>query len=209
MLKVTEIFPSIQGEGFFIGTPATFIRLYGCNLRCKWCDTQYALVGPYIDMSVEEICAQVFRLRRPITVITGGEPLIQKIEPLVTRLKESGERIHIETNGTLFPPLNLRPEHWIVSPKLLSSGTKLRHTVIRRFRQLGNSEFKFVVAGRDDFDQAIQLDCKFNFRQVCIQPVDNNLELMKKIAEWLGETHRNIRLLPQLHKLLWEGIPGR
>lgn len=209
MLKIVRggIFKSIQGEGFYIGTPCTFIRLYGCNLRCKWCDTKYAYRGDHLELSEEFIAREVLRLEQPMVVITGGEPLVQNLTELMERLFYM--KVHIETNCTKSPSKEWSPTHWVVSPKLPSSGETFSTAIIKEFRATGIAEFKFVVANETDFTVVKRLDYKYNFEQVCIQPVDNDLELMKKIISWVQENGRNIRILPQLHKLLWHGARGR
>jgi len=107
-LDVVDIFYSFQGEGPLVGTPAVFIRTYGCNLRCSWCDTDYTTNKQ--RMSVEELMDTVksFPLvavsgQRPLVVLTGGEPFRQNIEPLVFALVKHGYRVQIETNGSLEP----------------------------------------------------------------------------------------------------------
>ena len=210
MLKVVSggIFRSIQGEGFHIGTPCVFVRLYGCNLKCKWCDTMYANEGDnYKEYPEEYVAREVRQLHQPLTVITGGEPLIQDLTELMEHIHYMN--VHIETNCTIPPPKDWTPHHWIVSPKLPSSGMDYRPSVLKAFRATGIAEFKFVVSNEKEFKTVKRLDSRYNFDQVCIQPVDNNLELMKQIVGWVNENGRNIRVLPQLHKLLWHGERGR
>ena len=102
MLKVNEIFYSIQGEGKFTGTPMIFIRLSGCNLKCKFCDTKHQR---FKRMTEERILYKVRDLNHNcrIVCITGGEPFKQDIFFLTEMLKDAGYYIHIETNGTFFP----------------------------------------------------------------------------------------------------------
>ena len=101
-MKVAEIFKSLQGEGTNQGRPCLFIRLAGCNLHCRWCDTGYARTGGR-EMSLDEILEQVWRVNPPYVCITGGEPLLQaaELEPLLASLKKKGTAIDIETNGTI------------------------------------------------------------------------------------------------------------
>jgi len=101
-MKVAEIFKSLQGEGKNQGKPCLFIRLAGCNLHCRWCDTGYARTGGR-EMSLDEILEQVWRVNPPYVCITGGEPLLQaaELEPLLASLKKKGTVIDIETNGTI------------------------------------------------------------------------------------------------------------
>ena len=105
MLKVAEIFKSIQGEGPYQGTEQVFVRLFGCNLRCRYCDTQ---LDAYQDMSIEDVIAEVNKHSQYHSVsITGGEPLVQirSLKKLVKALKKRGDRVYLETNGTLYQEL--------------------------------------------------------------------------------------------------------
>lgn len=94
MYKVVEIFDSVQGEGVFMGCPATFIRLAACNLSCSWCDTNFE---HFDEMEIKDIVAQA---THPFVVITGGEPTIHDLQPLLVELKKQAKFIAIETNGT-------------------------------------------------------------------------------------------------------------
>jgi len=118
ILKITEIFPSIQGEGLRSGEPTVFIRLTGCNLRCRFCDTKYAWQGGK-DYSVGRVLETIQKIERRYPAdwvcLTGGEPLIQPIAPLVTQLKRLGFKLQIETNGTHFRPV--AADWWTLSPK--------------------------------------------------------------------------------------------
>ncbi|MGD9345380.1 MAG: 7-carboxy-7-deazaguanine synthase QueE [Candidatus Aminicenantes bacterium] len=117
-LKITEIFPSIQGEGLRSGEPTIFIRLTGCNLRCGFCDTKYAWQGGE-DHSVERILETIQKIKRRYPAdwvcLTGGEPLIQPMATFVEQLKSSGFKVQIETNGTYYRPL--AADWWTLSPK--------------------------------------------------------------------------------------------
>lgn len=109
---VNEIFYSLQGEGYWTGTPAMFIRFSGCNLHCPFCDTDFK---EHTMMTVDAIMEIVTASPAPIVVLTGGEPSLQPLEPLLLELGKSGKRIHIETNGTNPLPENI---DWVtLSPK--------------------------------------------------------------------------------------------
>lgn len=118
ILKISEIFPSIQGEGLRMGEPTIFIRVTGCNLRCRFCDTKYAWEGGR-EYSEEHILASVEKIRNahPIgwVCLTGGEPMSQKIESLVRGLRKRNLKVQIETNGTIYRRLGV---DWLtISPK--------------------------------------------------------------------------------------------
>ena len=111
-MKVNETFLSLQGEGYFTGTAAFFLRLSGCNLRCPFCDTQHQ---SYTEMSEDEIVAEASRHKPRHIVITGGEPALQLTESLVDKLHAAGFFIQVETNGTLPLPKGI---DWVTcSPK--------------------------------------------------------------------------------------------
>lgn len=116
--KVNEIFRSLQGEGALTGTPAVFVRLSGCNLRCPFCDTRHE---QFHDMPAAEIADEVNKYDTPLLILTGGEPSLQVDEELIKALKKDGRKIAIETNGT--HPLPFGIDHVTVSPKLRPDGT--------------------------------------------------------------------------------------
>lgn len=138
-LRIAEVFTSIQGEGIWVGTPSTFVRVSGCNLRCVWCDTPYASWQPEGPlMSLEEIAARVDAGGVRHVVLTGGEPMLfDAIEPLTARLRASGHTITIETAGTVMR--HLACDLMSISPKLANStpgpeaaaGWTERHEVTR------------------------------------------------------------------------------
>src|SRR6476469_5476749 len=120
-MKSSEIFYSLQGEGWLVGVPSVFVRASGCNLRCTWCDTPYTSWEPEgPDVSVEEIVRQVRAFDTKHVVLTGGEPMIMpEIVPLAEALKSHGHHITIETAATVFKPLPLGLAS--LSPKLSNS----------------------------------------------------------------------------------------
>jgi organic radical activating enzyme len=118
MFKVVEIFDSIQGEGVFMGVPATFVRFAGCNLKCEWCDTKYSWNGHKEQLEVKELSAKeiVEQCHQDLVVLTGGEPCLQKyLAGLIDLLHGVDKSVNIETNGTLGTPHNA---DWVTcSPK--------------------------------------------------------------------------------------------
>ena len=110
MLQLVEIFYTVQGEGTHAGTPAVFVRLAGCNLSCRFCDTDYALRS---FAQVDEIVARVRDVGGgcPTVVLTGGEPLAQADSlALIDALRRSGRRVHVESNGTIAPPVPMEKQ---------------------------------------------------------------------------------------------------
>jgi 7-carboxy-7-deazaguanine synthase len=116
VLEVNSVFETIQGEGPFAGTPATFVRLAGCNLQCQWCDTEYTKRQTFTAEGVAAQCAN-----QRLVVITGGEPFRQNIAPLIRQLLSVGHKVQIETNGTIFDEEVMKLDvHVVVSPKTKS-----------------------------------------------------------------------------------------
>jgi 7-carboxy-7-deazaguanine synthase len=169
VLRVAEIFRSVQGEGLWAGTPSVFVRVSGCNLRCVWCDTPYASWSPEgPTMTVDEIVSQVSELRDGAdhVVLTGGEPMLfDPIVPLAERLKDDGMTITVETAGTVYRDLPC--DLMSVSPKLSNStppaesGWRKRHEIVRtsiavlcRLIEQYSCQMKFVVGDNPARDVA-------------------------------------------------------
>ena len=224
VLKVNETFVSVQGEGSLIGTPSFFIRLDGCPLRCKWCDTPYALAGDSgraIDVDeLADLAADLHHI-----VITGGEPLAQDIAPLVNRLSQA-HHVTVETSGAIFadlPGVSL----FSISPKVGSSGYRPKLGVLRKFCSSAPArlQFKFVIADDRDLDEAHACiaaieDALPHTTPVILQPESGTAGRGDRYLAFLDELARNVlsssrwrqfqpRVLPQLHYLMWGGEPGR
>lgn len=208
MLKmlVHEIFESIQGEGYYTGKPSTFIRLFGCPVGCKWCDTGYGEVGEkptqYQDLSLDEIACKVANHH---VVITGGEPFIHKDLPdLCQSLFRVASTIQIETSGAYWQDL---PDNvWItLSPKEHLTGKQ----VDDRFWQRAN-ELKFIISEESDIDYYIQkstrhhLDIVFN-ENLFFQPEWSNrakaIDLITDVI-LLNNEFSHGKLSIQTHKYL-------
>ena len=171
-MKVAEVFKSIQGEGLYTGAPTIFVRMFGCNLACEWCDTKYALEGDYQELCYRDIVRKVAAHSPPPATVcfTGGEPMIQSGR-LFARglklLKQRGYKIHIETNGTIRPNKRLIPhvDFWSVSPKLHLDFDKIyppskfsyRETV-KAFCTLESAkQLKFVIAKEEEVPLILNL----------------------------------------------------
>jgi 7-carboxy-7-deazaguanine synthase len=169
-MKVNEIFYSLQGEGFLAGVPSVFIRLAGCPLRCRWCDTKYAWDNEAgTDYSVEKILQTVQQIQSKFIVITGGEPMINADLPqLVQQLKAAGKHITIETAGITFIQ-DLACDLMSISPKLSNStptepkldavheNSRLNIVVMRQLVDSYNYQLKFVVDSRKDLEEINQI----------------------------------------------------
>ena len=223
-LKVSETFSSVQGEGSLVGSASFFIRLDGCPLRCAWCDTPYALEGDSGRMiSVDDLAAIASSYRR--VVITGGEPLAQDIGPLVDRLTPR-HHVTVETSGAIFADLP-KVSLFSLSPKVGSSGYKPKIEVLRKYcaSAAGRMHLKFVIADERDLDEAF--DCLATIEielptstPVIFQPESRSAgrgedynAALRRIAERVVGEERwrpfDVRVLPQLHYLMWGGEPGR
>jgi 7-carboxy-7-deazaguanine synthase len=151
-LKVCEIFTSIQGESSYAGTPCTFVRLMGCNLRCAYCDTTFAY-DEGIELAEGEIMQKIRHAGIDLVEITGGEPLLQKeIYHFTETLLEEGHRVLIETNGSLSIQGIDRRVVVILDMKTPASGMsdKMDFSNLEKIRE--NDEIKFVITDRNDYD---------------------------------------------------------
>lgn len=216
-----EIFSSVQGEGVSAGVASTFVRLATCNLRCSWCDTAYTWdwerydkTTQTMDLSVEEIAEDVLGRAPRNVVITGGEPLIQRrqLAPLVTRLRESGLRTEVETNGTIVPgELSGLIDQWNVSPKLKHAGNegldRLPEAVLVDFAARDNAFFKFVVQREADVGEVEALREQFGIpaERVVLMPEGTTAAELKARSPWIAETcaQRGYRFSSRLHILIW------
>ncbi len=206
-LKVNEIFLSIQGEGLRAGLPCAFIRLSGCNLRCRWCDTPYALrEGETAELS--EILRRVELLGCGRVEVTGGEPLMQPgTIDLLRMLCDVGYETLLETNGSLdISPVDERVVR-IVDFKCPSSGQAdaNRWTNVQHLR--AGDEVKFIIADRRDFEFACDAVGDRDLTSICpvtFQPVAGLWE-PADLAEWILAGRLDVRLGLQIHKILWPG----
>ena len=210
-----EIFQSLQGEGASIGTPAVFVRLYGCNLSCVWCDTAYAWDGAVapIDISAREAAAWVRRWATRRVVLTGGEPLLQQSE-LVRLLDQlPGWFAEVETNGTVIPKAELegRIGQFNVSPKLMGSGNcrALRQEVLTWYgtEAPDRAWFKFVVDTEDELREVESLakTCRLERSRIILMPqAKTMLELETRrlqVAKWCIQS--GFRFSDRLQMTLW------
>ncbi|MDY6954354.1 MAG: radical SAM protein [Thermodesulfobacteriota bacterium] len=204
-LKVNEIFYSIQGESTYAGRPCVFVRLTGCNLRCSYCDTQYAYEEGD-EMEIDRIVHRVGCYNCPLVEVTGGEPLIQKETPgLVHSLIQEGYKVLTETNGSQdISRLDDRCVR-IVDVKCPASGEHHHNDLANLDRLTDGDEIKFVISNREDYEFARDMvDSKvLGKNPVHFSPVFGMVE-SNKLAGWLLDDHLNVRLHLQLHKIIWE-----
>ena len=212
-MKVVEIFRSIEGEGKRAGLPCTFIRLYGCNLDCKYCDSTYATKEEqYVVMSIPDILEAVKSYEIPNVTVTGGEPLIHNgIDNLLSALIDARYNINVETNGSVIPRIQNAKNgkiFYTMDFKTNASGMSsyMNLEAIKKLHQ--KDVLKFVVGSLEDMDQCLEVldtfhDCE-DFPQVYFSPVWGQIE-PKDIVDYLL-SHRlyNCKVQLQLHKIIWD-----
>lgn len=210
-LRISEIFHSLQGESTRAGLPTVFIRLAGCLLRCRWCDTRYAFTGGE-TMDIPAILAGIAHFACPTVCVTGGEPLAQAAcLPLLARLCDAGYSVSLETSGAL-PIGDIDPRvSRIMDLKAPDSGECEKN----RWENLGllcpTDEIKIVLASRADYDWAKSTLATRRLEQICpvlFSPVWATLP-PAQLAEWILQDRLPVRFQLQLHKMLWGVERGR
>ena len=206
MLTVNEIFYSIQGESTRAGRPCVFVRLTACDLRCSWCDTEYAFYEGQ-KRSLDEVVAEVERYDCPLVEITGGEPLLQdEVYPLMDELLARGRTVMLETGG--HRPIGRVPKDVvkILDVKCPGSGEAGRNDWGNLEALAPHDEVKFVVQDRADYEFAKDVITKFQLPARCaavlMSPVHGVLD-PRVLSEWMLEDHLPARLQLQVHKLIW------
>ncbi|MBI4263887.1 MAG: radical SAM protein [Acidobacteria bacterium] len=209
MLTVNEIFHSIQGESTYAGRRCVFVRLTACDLRCSWCDTEYAFYEGR-KQSLDEVLAEVDRYGCPLVEVTGGEPLLQEeVYPLMQALLDRGRTVLLETGGhrsTARVPAGVVT---ILDVKCPASGEARRNDWSNLDRLRGQDEVKFVVSNRADYEYARDVMARYELASraaaVHLSPVHGVLE-PRTLSEWVLADRLPARVQLQLHKYIWE--PG-
>ena len=205
-LLVNEIFYSIQGESTHNGRPCVFVRLTGCNLRCTYCDTQYAYEEG-VKKEIKDIIEQVAVYSCRLIEVTGGEPLLQRETPrLIFQLLENGYEVMMETNGSLDISRVDNRCIKIVDIKCPSSGESDKNDM-KNLKRLGSKDqIKFVIGTRSDYEYArstIDSKCPdFSKDRILFSPASERIE-PAQLAEWILQDNLNVRLHLQLHKIIW------
>ncbi len=204
-LRVSEVFLSIQGESSWAGIPCVFIRLTGCDLRCVWCDTEYAFHGGS-RRSTGELVEEVLAYPVDLVEITGGEPLLQPaVHDLITRLLDAGRTVLLETGGHRdLSPLDPRAIV-IMDVKCPDSGMADRNLWANLELLKPEDEIKFVIASRRDYEWARQVTLERGLHQrhtVLFSPVWGSVE-PSQLAEWILGDRLQVRFQLQIHKVLW------
>lgn len=207
MLRVTEIFRSIQGESTHMGRPCAFVRLTGCPMRCVWCDSEYTFTGGE-HISLEDVMTQVRAYGCKLVEVTGGEPLAQREAfELIERLCDEGYEVLIETGGYVSTEKVDERAAIILDVKCPLSGEEARNhwPNLERLRP-ALDEVKFVIAGRADWDYArgviARYDLENRAKAVLISPVWGKVSLTE-VADWVSASGLNVRMQLQMHKQIW------
>jgi len=221
-MQITEVYKSLQGESTYAGLPCSFVRLTGCNLRCSWCDSEYAFYGGR-KMTPEEVFAEVEQLspNGGLVEITGGEPMLQEREvvPLMRLLLEGGYQVLLETSGER--PLDRVPAGVIkiIDVKCPNSGEPDTFRMENLETLSDRDEIKFVLSDRADYEFARDFTQRHNlakrvnavlfspaFRKEAIGARDSSHCLLdpQELADWMVADSVPARLGLQLHKFIWD-----
>ena len=210
-LRITELFHSLQGETSRAGLPTVFVRLSGCPLRCRWCDTTYSFQGGE-TVELDAVLARIASYDTPVVCVTGGEPLAQKnCLPLLKALCDAGYSVSLETSGAYdISGVDARVSR-IVDIKPPDSGEAGRNRWENLTHLTQHDEVKFVLANRADYDWALEIIGQHQLAARCpilFSPVQNELPAAQ-LADWILADRVAVRMQVQLHKLLWGNVPGK
>ena len=205
-LTVNEIYQSIQGESTFAGRPCVFVRLTFCDLRCNYCDTEYAFYEGK-KMALNEIVDVVAKFGCPLVEITGGEPLLQKnVLPLMSILCDAGHTVLLETSGAHdIAPVDERV-HRIMDLKTPGSG-EVERNLWSNINHLGpRDEVKFVIGSREDYEWSKEKIERFGLTKRChavlFSPIFGRIE-PQQMVEWMLADRLDVRFQLQMHKFIW------
>ena len=204
-LKINEIFYSIQGESSYTGLSCIFIRLTFCNLRCSYCDTEYAFYEGE-NLTIKKILSEIKKYPCNLVMVTGGEPLLQ--EECITLMEEllnHNYKVMLETSGSLRLSDVPKEVVKIVDFKCPSSNMAKKNdwSILSDINK--NDEIKFVIGDKDDYDWCKKVIKEYNLHSICpilFSPVYDKIE-MKALSEWILNDGIDVRLQMQLHKHIW------
>ncbi|WP_018873472.1 7-carboxy-7-deazaguanine synthase QueE [Thioalkalivibrio sp. ALJ16] len=210
-LRISEMFVSLQGEAAQVGWPTAFVRLTGCPLRCRWCDSEYAFEGGEALM-LPTILDWVGRSGVRHVCVTGGEPLAQPgCRPLLGSLCDAGFAVSLETSGAM-DIVGVDPRVAIVMDWKAPGSKEVERNLPGNIPRLqAGDQLKFVLADRADFDWAWDEVARLDLApgvEVLFSPVFGELE-PRMLADWIVAERLPVRFQVQLHKLLWGDQPGR
>ena len=211
MLKVNEIYYSVQGESTAAGLPCVFVRLTYCNIRCSYCDTEYAFYGGE-KREISDIVAEVASYNPRYVTVSGGEPLAQNTcRELLTALCDLNVEVSLETSGAMdisnIDPRVIR----VMDLKTPASGEETKNRYSNIDLLTASDQLKFVICNREDYDWSIAKLAEFDLSERCevlFSPVHGDLD-PKDLAEWIIEDNLPVRMQIQLHKYLWQDAQGK
>ncbi len=211
VVRITEIFYSLQGEARTVGLPTVFVRLTGCPLRCVYCDTAYAFSGGEL-YSIQQICDQVASYAPRYVTVTGGEPLAQKnCIPLLRQLCDAGYEVSLETSGAISVAEVDERVVKVLDLKTPASGEVERNDYSNIDLLTPTDQVKFVICDRDDYQWArFKLDeyqLAGRVSDVLFSPSYEQLD-GRELAEWIVADNLPVRFQLQLHKILWDDQAG-
>jgi len=205
LLRVNEIFKSIQGESSYAGIPSVFVRLTGCNLRCSYCDTTYAY-DEGAEMSVNEILSTIKGYGCKNVCITGGEPLLQSsIIKLIDLLKKSHYKIFVETGGSINIDILPKAVTRIMDIKCPDSGMDKEMDWDNIDRLKSSDEVKFIILSKKDYEWAKRITRKYKLtdRAQILFGVTYGRMKPKTLAGWILKDNLEVRFQLQLQKYIW------
>jgi len=206
VLRVNEIYHSIQGESSKSGLPCVFVRLTYCNLRCTYCDTEYAFYGGE-DKSIEKILNEVKKYNCKLVEVTGGEPLVQKEAlELMKRLCNEGFDVMLETGGSL--PIKDIDERVLIIMDLKCPSSKMeKKNLYENINFLKPAdELKFVIGNREDYDWSKKIISEYDLKdksKILFSVVFGELEPVS-LVNWIIEDKLDVRYQLQMHKYIWQ-----
>ena len=204
-LKINEIYYSVQGESTHAGRPCIFIRLTYCNLRCSYCDTEYAFYDGK-DMEITDIMSEIKRWDCNLVEVTGGEPLFQdECIDLLNELVNSNYEVMLETGGSLSISDVPKKVVKIVDFKCPSSGMVKKNLWSIVDDLQAHDEVKFVIGNREDFDWAKDKITEYSIDKICtllFSPTFGEID-PKLIVEWILAENLPVRMQLQMHKMIW------
>jgi 7-carboxy-7-deazaguanine synthase len=210
-VKLTEIFLSIQGEADSVGWPTVFVRLTGCPLRCRYCDTAYAFHGGEW-FQIDAVLGKVASFETRHICVTGGEPLAQKgCFALLQRLCDAGYQVSLETSGAMDVSMVDARVVRVVDIKTPDSGEAARNRYENLAMLRPEEQVKFVICSRADFEWAHEQVSTRRLHEQCMvlfSPSHGQVEA-GELAQWILDARLPVRLQVQLHKYLWGDTPGR
>lgn len=206
MLRINEIFYSIQGESSLAGLPCIFIRLTYCNLRCSYCDTAYAF-NEGTDYSIDGILTEVKKYNCKLVELTGGEPLFQKETPSFMKLLcDLDYHVMLETGGSL-PIKEIDTRVKIIMDLKCPSSKMVHKNLFENIDYLkSDDEVKFVISNREDYNWSKNIITEYSLTEKCSILFSNVYSVLEPIqlAEWILKDNLNVRFQIQLHKYIWD-----